>query len=104
RSPDFPATHYLPASVLGKCGTVSESDEKWGGQSWLPPGFYPAFSGVLHTLKSRLERRLQARLPAPQQSVWGTTLTGTLAAAKLQRILDIIAPVPVHLRKNLGGL
>jgi hypothetical protein len=52
--------------VRRKCGTVSESDEKWGGQSWLPPGFYPAFSGVLHTLKSRLERRLQARLPAPQ--------------------------------------
>jgi hypothetical protein len=65
--------HYMldglgqsPVSVLRcKCGTVSESDEKWGGQSWLPPGFYPAFSGVLHTLKSRLERRLQARLPAP---------------------------------------
>jgi hypothetical protein len=73
--------------VRRKCGTVSESDEKWGGQSWLPPGFYPALSGVLHTLKSRLlrghpcpfpdragpagpvpplERRLQARLPAPQ--------------------------------------
>jgi hypothetical protein len=51
--------------IIFKCGTVSESDEMWGGQSWLPPGFYPAFSGVLHTLKSRLERRLQARLPAP---------------------------------------
>jgi hypothetical protein len=42
------------------------SDEKWGGQSWLPPGFYPAFSEVVHALKSHLERRLQARLPAPQ--------------------------------------
>jgi len=37
----------------------------WGGQSWLPPGFYPACSGALHMLKSRLKRRLQAGLPAP---------------------------------------
>jgi len=38
----------------------------WGGQSWLPPGFYPACSGALQTLKSRLERRLrQDCLPHP---------------------------------------
>jgi hypothetical protein len=55
----FALSRLLPALPHRKCGTVSESDEEWGGQSWLPPGFYPAFSGVLHTLKSRLERRLQ---------------------------------------------
>jgi hypothetical protein len=48
-----------PVSVLSrKC--IGER-RKVGRQSWLPRGFYPAFSGVLHTLKSRLLRNHSIR-------------------------------------------
>src|ERR1039458_2542457 len=41
----------------------------WGSQSWLQPAFQPALpstKALSRPQKSRLERRLRARLPAPE--------------------------------------
>src|SRR5229473_6360557 len=42
-----------------------ERENSWGSQSWLPPALSRRWAVKTRT-PSRLERRLQARLPAPQ--------------------------------------